>query len=108
MKHHAPIGLSCAVAAMLISAPAALAAPTCQNRDGETIRCGTPGAMPVGWTLPPEERLNRQAAKPIDSSKYKLLELVCVIGVFFALLALMPDFEGRTSGDWDEQEGDEP
>ena len=94
--------LSFAAAAMLLAAPAALAAPTCQDKNGDTIRCGTPGAMPVGWTLPPEQR----ATKPTDRSTSKLLELICVMGVFFALLALMPEFEGRGGGDWDEQEGD--
>ena len=33
------------------SAPAAIAAPTCQDVHGGTIRCGTPGAMPVGWAM---------------------------------------------------------
>ena len=94
-------------AAVLLTTPAVLAAPTCQNKDGDTVRCGTPGAMPVGWTLPPEQRLILQRSKPTDSDMSKLLETICVIGVFFALLALMPEFEGRRAGDWDEQEGDD-
>jgi hypothetical protein len=86
------------------AAPAVFAAPTCQTRDGETIRCATPGAMPVGWKLSPEERLEKERLHP---PKYpttsELLQIVCVMGVFFALLALMPDFEGE----WDKQEGDD-
>jgi len=96
------LGLSFTTAAMLLAAPAALAAPTCQDKNGDTTRCGTPGAMPVGWTLPAEQRVT----KPTESSVSKLLELICIMGVFFALLALMPEFEGRGGADWDEQEGD--
>lgn len=89
--------------ALLLIQPAANAAPTCQTRDGETIRCGTPGAMPVGWTLPPEERLEKERLHPPKwPSTTELLELFCVMGLFFGLLALMPDFEG----DWDKQEDD--
>jgi hypothetical protein len=40
------------VVALLLAASAAQAAPTCQDRHGGTVRCGTSGAMPVGWTLP--------------------------------------------------------
>ena len=94
-------------AAALLAAGAALAAPTCQDKDGGTIRCGTPGAMPVGWTLPPEERFLRQTLRPASPSMNELLGLICALGVFFALLALMPEFEGRRAGDWDEQEGDD-
>jgi hypothetical protein len=96
--------LAFVAAATLLAARPAFAAPTCQTRDGETIRCGTPGAMPVGWTMPPEERLEKERLHP---PKYptttELLEVFCVLGVFFVLLALMPDFEG----DWDKQEGDD-
>jgi len=89
--------------ALLISLPAANAAPTCQTREGETIRCATPGAMPVGWKLPLEERLEKERLHPPKSlSTTEWLELFCVMGLFFALLALMPDFEG----DWDRQEDD--
>jgi hypothetical protein len=96
------------VAFMALAAPLgvspALAAPTCQDRNGDTIRCGTQGAMPVGWTLPPEERLEKERLHPPTyPSINTLLELACVLGVFFTLLALMPDFEG----DWDKQEGDD-
>jgi hypothetical protein len=89
-------------AAILLAAPAAFSAPTCQDRNGDTIRCGTPGAMPVGWTLPAEQRVPKP---PVSASK--LLELAYILGVFFALLALMPEFEHGDEGDWDKQEGDE-
>ena len=98
--------LAFTVAATLITAPAALAAPTCQNQNGETMKCGIQGAMPVGWALSPQQLLDRQASRPTYPSVNQLLELVSVIGVFFALMALMPEFDGRRAGDWGEQEED--
>jgi hypothetical protein len=96
--------LAVIAATMLLDAHGVLAAPTCQDRNGDTIRCGTQGAMPVGWTLPPAERLEKERLHPpIYPSANTLLEIICALGVFFALLALMPDFEG----DWDKQEGDD-
>lgn len=89
-------------AAMLLTAPAALAAPTCQDRDGLTIRCGTQGAMPVGWTLPFEERKVTLPAPSIA----QVVKLIGALGLLFALIALLPEFDGTRSGDWDEQEGD--
>ena len=88
--------------ALLLSASAALAAPTCQDRDGLTIRCGTEGAMPVGWTLPFHERKIR----PPAPSASELLTLIATLGLLFALIALLPDFDGRSGADWDAQEGD--
>ena len=98
--------LAFAVAATLLTSSAALAAPTCQDKNGDTIRCGTQGAMPVGWTLSPQQRLERQISKPKYPSTNELLELIGVMGVFFALLALMPEFDGQNARDWGEQEGD--
>ena len=88
--------------ATLLAAPAAMAAPTCQDRDGDTIRCGTEGAMPVGWTLPAEQRARVLAARPAESPA-DLFGLGLFLTGFFALLALLPDFDGR----WDRQELDE-
>jgi hypothetical protein len=90
--------LALALAAMLTGASPAPAAPVCRDGDGGTIRCGTPGAMPVGWTLPPERRAERPADPPIETAP--LFELVCIVGGLFALIALMPDFDGRRSADW--------
>jgi hypothetical protein len=87
---------------MLATAHAALAAPTCQDRHGLTIRCGTHGAMPVGWTLPFEERKFR----PPAPSAIQLLQLIGTLGLLFALIALLPEFDGSRSGDWDKQEDD--
>jgi hypothetical protein len=79
------------VAGTLFSAPAAIAAPTCQDINGGTIRCGTPGAMPVGWTLPLQQRLERDESSPVELDQ--LLKVICVLGVYFCLLAMLPEFE---------------
>jgi hypothetical protein len=92
---------------LLLVADAALSAPTCEDRNGLTIRCGTEGAMPVGWTLPPEERSDRQKFRPAPASVDLLLELICTLGVFFSLMALLPEFDGQRAGEWDRQEGDD-
>jgi len=90
--------LALAAAALLTTAPPAHAAPTCENRAGDGVRCGTPGAMPVGWSLSPR----RPAPGPTLA---EVLPPLCVVAWLFALIALMPDFDGWR-GDWDEQEGD--
>jgi len=89
-------------AILLLTAHAAHAAPTCQDRDGFTIRCGTPGAMPVGWSLPYGERKLR----PPGPSASQIVMLFGTLGLLFALIALLPQFDGTRSGDWDKQEGD--
>lgn len=95
-------GLVCALA--LLASPAARAAPSCLDRHGETVRCGTAGAMPVGWTLPPDQARARLATMDADADldAGRLIGLVCVIGGLFALFALLPDFDGG----WDRQESD--
>jgi len=91
--------------AVLAIAPAARASPTCQDAHGDSIRCGISGAMPVGWVLPAEMRLKLPAPSQIPPQV--LFGLICAIGGFFALIALMPDFDGWRSGDWDRQQDDE-
>ena len=56
--------------------------------------------MPVGWTLPSELRAGGGTARPVEP--HQLLEVLVALGGFFALLALMPNFEG----DWDEESRD--
>ena len=70
----------------LMAAPA-VAAPTCQDRVGDTVRCGTPTAMPVGWTAPAWDR------QSIPSDKSEELKAVVFLLLLFALIALLPDFE---------------
>jgi len=100
--------LAFAATATLLSAPGALAAPTCQDMNGYTVKCGTQGAMPVGWTPSRQQLLDRQASRPKYPTTNELLKLIGVMGVFFTLLALMPEFDGSRAGDWGEQEGDPP
>lgn len=102
-----PSFLAFAVAATLLASPAALAAPTCQNENGITTRCGTPGAMPVGWSLSAQQRLERHIPGPSYPTGNEFLKLVCIMGVFFALMALLPDFDGARAGAWGKEEGDE-
>ncbi|HEY3947844.1 hypothetical protein [Phenylobacterium sp.] len=97
-----PTLLALIAVATLSAAPAAMAAPTCQDRNGDTIRCGTAGAMPVGWTLPAAQRSRVLAARPPEPPA-DLLGLGLFLVGFFALLALLPDFDGQ----WDRQELDE-
>jgi hypothetical protein len=103
-----PLVLLCAMLALLVSAPAAMAAPTCQDKDGTTTRCGTASAMPVGWSLPPAEFNSHQAALRSDTPNPTTLpSALCFIVLLLALFAFLPDFDGRSDADWDEQEGDD-
>jgi hypothetical protein len=103
-----PLILLFAMLALLVSTPAALAAPTCQNKDGTTIRCGAAEAMPVGWSLPPAEFNSRQAALRSDEANPMALpNALFFIVLLLALFAFLPDFDGRNDADWDEQEGDD-
>ena len=93
--------LSGMVAALLFAWPAH-GAPTCQTRAGDTIRCGSDGAMPVGWTIAPEERI----ADPFGGNGKAVLKTVLGLGLFLAFIALLPQFDGNKAGDWDGQDDD--
>jgi hypothetical protein len=94
---------SLTLAGVLLTGPAALAGPSCVDLHGEMRRCGTQGAMPVGWSLPPDESAARLAAMSTDLDPGKLAGLICFLGGLFALIALMPDFDGA----WDGEDGDD-
>ena len=87
--------------ALLVIAPAALAAPTCQDKIGGTIKCGVSGAMPVGWTAPPEQLWDRRFSAPPGPDADLVLTAFCILGLIFALIALLPEFDGSSSSDWD-------
>ena len=87
--------------ALLLTGPA-WSAPTCQTRTGDTIRCGAPDAMPVGWTIAPEQR----QADPLGNNAPALLKVMLGLGLFLAFIALLPKFDGSRPEDWDRQEGD--
>ena len=59
--------------------------------------------MPVGWDLPPQESEARLAAMSMGMDPGKLAGLICFLGGLFALIALMPDFDGA----WDGQDTDD-
>jgi hypothetical protein len=87
--------------AALLSGLPAVAAPTCQTANGETIKCGIAGAMPVGWRLPAE-----QYRVQSSSELFKWLQAICAVGVLFAIMAAMPDFDSTHPGGWDGEEED--
>lgn len=97
--------LALAVPALLAS-PMAQAAPTCQNRNGDTVRCEAADAMPVGWTLPPE-LWKQQAPQPGSASTGEVLNVLFGIALLFTLIALLPEFDGNSARDWCKQEDDD-
>jgi hypothetical protein len=94
------LGLA-ATMALLASSPAQAARP-CQDRSGDPIRCGTPGAMPVGWTLQGQKLIDLHVPERAEPGLGVLFGAGCLIGGLFALILRMPPFE-----DWDEQEKDD-
>ena len=87
--------------AVLLTATAASAAPTCLDRHGDMARCGTAGAMPLGWSGPADlEGARRVADAPGEG---KLIGLTLFLAGLFGLFALMPDFEDS----WDRQGEDD-
>lgn len=85
--------------AVLAVAPLAQAAPTCLDRQGQTVRCGTPGALPVGVSAPQTAPRERTSGPGVG----KLIGLAAFLAGLFALILLLPDFQGR----WDGQQADE-
>jgi hypothetical protein len=94
------------VLVLLFSTPAQ-AAPICFTRAGDTVHCDAKGAMPLGWRLPPDEAARREMNQPHPSAS-NILKVVAVLVLFFALIALMPEFDGARDQDWDAQEKRDP
>jgi hypothetical protein len=90
---------------LLLAAPAAQAAPTCQSRTGLAMKCGTPGAMPVGWE--PPQTLEMDPSHPPDVDSHEMWKAICLVTLFLVLTALLPKFDGSRGGDWDKQEDDD-
>jgi hypothetical protein len=86
-------------------APSVRCAPTCEDASGRTVRCGTPGAMPVGWTASLETRLNRPPTGPRDPTPLELGGVGALIVLLIALIALMPDFDGWNPADEEKEDG---
>lgn len=74
----------------LFAATSAASAPTCSDRSGATVRCGTPTALPVGES---PAVLDRDPDTP-DLNLRQMVSLACLLGGLFALIAAMPDFDG--------------
>jgi hypothetical protein len=89
------------ILALLFATPV-LAAPTCQDRNGDTIRCGTQGAMPVGWTPSPQQLWDRELSRTPGPSRGELLSAFGMVGLILALIALLPEFRG-----WREEQDEE-
>ena len=95
--------------ALLTAAPGASAAPTCVDRNGDTTRCATPGAMPVGWKPSPHILWERgELAQADGPSTDDIAKVLLGIALFLVMIALLPEFDGsRAGGGWDRQEGDD-
>lgn len=91
--------MKAAVLVLALLATPALAAPICLNRAGDMVHCEAPGAMPLGWTLPPEEAWRFKAAHPATPIG-NILKVAAGLALFFALIALLPRFDGRRDQDW--------
>jgi hypothetical protein len=87
--------------ALLLITPA-FAAPTCQTRNGDTIKCGIPDAMPVGWAPPEGDRHISQLPGPTGEELWTAFGMVALL---FSLIALMPKFDGSHDDDWDAPSG---
>jgi hypothetical protein len=79
--------------ALLFATPAS-AAPTCLDARGGTIKCGVLGAMPVGWKPSPQVLWERELSRIPGPTTMEVLAVFCGLGLFFALIALLPDFQG--------------
>jgi hypothetical protein len=91
---------------LLIATPA-LPAPICFTRAGDPVHCDVKGAMPVGWRLSPDEAARREMNQP-HPRPGDILKVVAGLVLFFALIALMPEFDGARDKDWDSQEKRDP
>jgi hypothetical protein len=80
--------VAAAIFALMFAMPAAWCAPTCQDKSGMTTRCGTRGAMPVGWTAPEADR-HLPAGNARD-----MWDAAAGLILIFALIALLPEFDG--------------
>ena len=98
--------IALALACLFFAAPA-MAAPTCLTRNADTIRCGAPGAMPVGWKPSAQFLWDKEISRPVEQNLEELGKVLCGLALFFAMIALMPKFDGTKAEDWDRQEGDD-
>ena len=91
----------CAAMLLVLLSPvplpcAAFAAPTCEDRLGQTVRCDAKSAMPVGWKAPEFDRIVPEAGNRRD-----MVIAAGAIILLLALIALLPDFGGGSDDDWE-------
>jgi hypothetical protein len=87
-----------AICAALLTPAAAAAAPTCLDSTGATVRCESPTALPVGESPPAPDLPRSDIPLPAPET---LFGLICILGGLFALIGLMPDFDGWGPGEQD-------
>jgi hypothetical protein len=56
----------------------------------------------VGWKPSPETLWDREISRPPGPGLRRVLGVFCVLGLLFALIALLPDFDG-----WREDQDEE-
>lgn len=88
---------SAALAWSLLAGFGAVAAPTCQDNAGQTVRCEAAAALPVGVS-PADDSAARESDFPLPGPE-TMFGLICVVGGLFALIGLMPDFDGWGPGE---------
>jgi hypothetical protein len=101
-----PLVLALAALITLSTASMVRAGPSCVDRNGDPIHCGVKGAMPVGWTPSPQTLLRVQMSRPRGTGFLNLERAACLLALFLAATALLPDFDGAHGEDWDRQEDD--
>ena len=101
------VTLTLVLACLIFAAAPAMAAPTCLTRNADTIRCGVPGAMPVGWKPSAQFLWDKEISRPAEQNLDALAKVLCGLALVFAMIALMPKFDGTKAEDWDRQEGDD-
>lgn len=87
-------------ACLMLAAAPAKAAPTCLDRNADTIRCGAKGAMPVGWKPSAQFLWDKEISRPAEQNLDMLGKVICGLALFFAMIALMPGFDGSRDSDW--------
>lgn len=88
-----------------IAARPASASPGCYYPNGDyAMNCTSPGTMPPGWKPPPEVRARWLAERPQEPETRVLLGTLLGLAAFFALIALMPRFDGSRDEDWSQDQ----
>lgn len=90
--------------ALMLAAPAR-AAPICQSRLGDWVHCDAPGAMPLGWKVPDDVYTARVLSRTPPAQRRDFIDLGAVLLSLFALIALLPEFDGSQGKDWQDRDG---